>query len=59
MTVEGVTFNERLAKEMGRAKFIDVHLPCCFTDRTKKDRKAMLGAIYDRIAGKKDLLNER
>lgn len=52
LTVEGVTFNERLALNMGRVKFIDVHLPCCFTDRTKKERRAMLGEIYERIASK-------
>lgn len=52
LTVEGVTFNERLALRMGRAKFIEAHHSCCFTDRTKKERRAMLGEIYDRIAGR-------
>lgn len=50
LTVEGVTFNGRLALRMGRARFIEVHLPCCFTDRPKKERRAMLGWIYDRMA---------
>lgn len=49
MQVEGVTFNERLVKQMGRSDFIRIHLPVCFLDRDVKSRKRMLSEIYDRI----------
>lgn len=49
MQVEGVTFNERLVKQMSRSDFIRIHLPVCFLDRDVKSRKRMLSEIYDRI----------
>ena len=49
MTVEGVTFNERLVRRMKKREFVEAHLSCCFTDRPVVKRRRMLGEIYDRI----------
>ena len=52
MTVEGVTFNERIVREMTRNEFIRIHLPVYFLDRDVRNRRRMLGDIYDRICGR-------
>lgn len=54
MTVEGVTFNERLVRRMKKREFVEAHLACCFTDRPVVKRRRMLGEIYDRIAVRAD-----
>ena len=52
MVVEGVSFNERLIREMKKGGFIEEMLPHFFTDRALKERRRVLSEIYDRIINK-------
>lgn len=49
MTVEGVSFNERLVRMMPRDEFLITFGRVFFQDRCKADREKLLGAVYDRI----------
>lgn len=51
MTVEGVTFNEKLVRKMKKKEFVDMHKKVFFLDRTAENRESLLSDIYDRICG--------
>lgn len=51
MTVEGVTFNEKIVRKMKKKEFVDMHKKVFFLDRTADNRESLLSDIYDRICG--------